>query len=71
MSVRLAAIVLIVLGVVALVYPVITYTTRETVLDVGPLTVTTEEEKRIPLAPILGGTAVAIGVGLLFVKRRT
>jgi hypothetical protein len=62
--------VLILVGALALLYPTITYTTEETVLDVGPLEVTTEEENRVPLAPILGGTAVVVGIGLLFVRRR-
>jgi hypothetical protein len=70
MSIRLAAIVLIVLGALMLAYPVITYTTRETVLDVGPIEVTADDEESVSLPPILGGAALAIGVGLLFVPSR-
>ena len=36
--VKLIGIALIVLGVIALVYEGITYTTREKIIDVGPLT---------------------------------
>jgi len=51
-------IVLIVLGVVALVYQGITYTTHEKVVDIGPLKATVEKEKTVPLPPILGGLAL-------------
>jgi len=67
---KLLAIVLIVAGALTLAYPAITYTTRETVIDVGPIEVTADEEKRIPLPPILGGIAVATGFVLLVNGRR-
>ena len=60
----------IVLGVLALGYQGITYTTRETILDVGPIEATAERQKTIPLPPILGAAAVAIGVIVLVVGRR-
>ena len=63
-------VVLIVLGVLALAYQRITYTTRETVLDVGPIEATAERQKTIPLPPILGGAAVAAGVVVLVVGSR-
>ena len=59
------AIVLIAIGVVSLAYQGITYTTREKVLEVGPIKATAEKEKTIPLPPILGGLALAGGVVLL------
>jgi hypothetical protein len=64
------AIVLIAIGVVSLAYQGITYTTREKVLEVGPLRATAEKEKTIPLPPILGGLALAGGVVLLVVAVR-
>src|SRR5213079_3107409 len=48
-------IVLIVIGIVALVYQGITYTTREKIVDIGPLKASVERERTIPLPPILGG----------------
>ena len=59
------AVVLIAVGVVSLAYQGITYTTREKVLEVGPIKATAEKEKTIPLPPILGGLALAGGVVLL------
>ena len=62
---KLAGIVLIVLGLVALVYQGITYTSHETVIDIGPLHATADRQKTVPLPPVLGVVAVAAGVVLL------
>lgn len=62
---RLAALVLIVVGALMLAFPVISYTTRDEVVDLGPLEVTAEEEHRLPLPPILGGVALVAGIVLL------
>ena len=56
---------LIVVGLAALAYQGVTYTTRETVLDVGPIHATAERQKTLPLPPVLGIVAVAGGVLLL------
>jgi hypothetical protein len=63
--------VLIVVGLVALVYQGITYTSRETVIDIGPLHATADRQKTLPLPPVLGIAAVAGGVALLIVGLRT
>jgi hypothetical protein len=68
--IRLIGIVLIVIGVVALAYQGISYTTRERVADIGPLEVTKESKKTIPLPPLLGGLALAGGVVLVVVGAR-
>jgi hypothetical protein len=56
---------LIAVGLVALVYQGITYTSRETVLDIGPLHATADHQKTLPLSPVLGLAALAGGVSLL------
>ena len=61
----IVGILLIVLGVIALAYQGITYTTHTKVLDIGPIQATREEHKTIPLPPVLGGIAVIGGVALL------
>jgi hypothetical protein len=58
-------IVLIAVGLVSLAYQGITYTSRETVLEVGPIKASADKENRIPLPPILGGIALVGGVALL------
>jgi len=63
-------IILIGLGVVALAYQGITYTTSEKVLEVGPLKAEVERKKTVPLPPILGALAIAGGVVVLIVAAR-
>jgi len=58
-------IVLIAVGLVSLAYQGITSTSRETVVEVGPLKATADKQRTIPLPPILGGIALAGGVALL------
>ena len=64
---KIVAIVLIVLGAISLAYGGINYTTREKVLDIGPIEATAERRKTVPLPPVLGGIAVVAGIALLFV----
>jgi hypothetical protein len=59
------AIILIALGIAALAYQGITYTTREKVVDFGPIQVTAEKTKTIPLTPIVGAIAIVGGIVLL------
>lgn len=66
----IAGVVLIIAGVLALAYQGIRYTTRETVVDLGPIHATAEREKTIPLPPIIGIAAVAGGVALLLAGGR-
>ncbi len=67
---RLIGIILIVVGAVALAYHGITYTTREKVLQIGPLEATKKTEKTIPLPPLLGGVALAAGIVLIIVEAK-
>jgi len=68
-----AGTVLLVLGLAALTYQGITYTSRETVVDLGPIHATAERQRTVPLPPIFGIAAVAAGVVLLVtgVRRHT
>jgi hypothetical protein len=61
---------LLVLGLGALVYQGITYTSRETVIDIGPVHATADREKTLPLPPVVGIVAVAGGVVLLVAGMR-
>ena len=66
----LASILMIILGVVALTYQGITYTTSEKAVDMGPIQITAERTHTLPLLPILGGIAIVGVVVLFFVSRR-
>jgi uncharacterized membrane protein len=61
----IAGIVLIVLGIFALAYQGFTYTKRERAADVGPIHITRDKTKTVPLPPVLGGLALVGGVVLL------
>jgi hypothetical protein len=63
--VSIVGVVLIVIGMLALVYQGITYTKRETVIDIGPVHATADRQKTLPLPPIVGALALAGGVVLL------
>lgn len=63
-------VILIVLGVVALAVGGINYTTKEKVLEVGPLKAEAEKEQTIPLPPILGAIALVGGIVLVAVGAR-
>ena len=67
---KLAGIILVVLGVLALAYQGIRYTTREKLIDLGPLKITASERKTIPLPPIVGGVALAAGIVLILTERK-
>lgn len=65
-----AGILLIVLGVLALAYQRVPYTTHKKVLDVGPIQATKEEHKTFPLPPIIGAVALVGGIALLIARGR-
>lgn len=67
---KIAAIVLIVIGVIALAYGGISYTREEKVLDIGPLEATAETRETLPLPPIIGVAAIAGGIVMLVVAGR-
>ena len=64
------AVILIALGIAALAYQGITYTTREKVVDIGPIQMTAEKTKTLPLPPIAGALALVGGIVLLFTGTR-
>lgn len=66
----LLGIVLIVAGALALAYQGITYTTREKVIDLGPLKASVEKRKTIPLPPILGAVGLAAGIALVLLGNK-
>jgi hypothetical protein len=66
----LIGIALIVLGVIAFAYQGITYTTRNRAVDLGPIQISTESTKTLPLPPIVGAIALVGGIGLLIANSR-
>ena len=68
--IMLIGLVLIVLGVVALAYQGITYTSREKIIDIGPFEASADTQKTIPLSPIFGGLSLVGGIVLVFIGRK-
>jgi len=64
-SITVSGVFLIILGVLIFVYQGVSYTKREKIVDIGPIEATKETHKTLPLPPILGGLAVAGGIGLV------
>lgn len=62
---KIVGIVLIVVGLAALAYGGLTYTTRESVVDIGPIHASREKTHNIPLSPIAGALSLIGGVALL------
>jgi hypothetical protein len=63
-------IVLVVIGLFALAYQGLTYTTHKKVLDIGPIQATKEEHHTILLPPILGALALVGGIVVVVSDRR-
>ena len=68
---RTVGILLIILGVIALAYQGVTYTTHKKVIDIGPIQATKEERHTVPLPPILGAIALIGGVVIVASGRRS
>lgn len=66
----LIGIILIVVAVAAFAYQGISYTTREKVIDLGPLQVSADKTRTLPLSPIVGGIALIGGIALLVVGQK-
>ncbi len=66
----IVGILLIVAGVVGLAVDNISFTERKTVIDAGPLKVTADQQKTVPIPTIAGIAAVVVGLGLVFMSRQ-
>jgi hypothetical protein len=66
----IVGIALVVIGLLALTYQGLTYTTRKKVLDIGPIQATKEEHHTISLPPILGALALVGGIVVVVSGRR-
>ena len=55
-------------GIIGVIYGGISWTTRDTVVDAGPIEITKNKTESIPLPPIAG--AVCLVAGTLLVMRK-
>lgn len=63
-------VILIALGLIGLVWGGINYTTRETVVDIGPIHATRDKEHNLPLPPVVGALVLLAGVVLVFTGKK-
>jgi hypothetical protein len=68
---KLAGIVLIVIGILALVYQGFTYTQTKKDVDLGPIQIQHQETHDVPVPPIIGAVCIAAGIGALVVGGRS
>ncbi len=61
---------LIAIGVAGLVIDNISFTEKRVVVDAGPIKVTADQQRSIPIPSIAGVIAVIAGVGMIFYGRQ-
>jgi hypothetical protein len=67
---RIAGIILIILGVVGLAYGGITYTRRRDTVSIGPITATVNQRETLPISPVAGAIVLVVGIGMLVASGR-
>jgi hypothetical protein len=63
-------IMLIAIGIAGLIIDNITFTEKKVVIDAGPLKVTADQQRTIPIPSIAGVIAIAVGAGMIFFGRQ-
>ena len=63
-------IILIAIGLAGIAWGGLSYTTRETVVDLGPIQATREKSHSIPLPPVAGAVLLATGIALLVAGKK-
>ena len=61
---------LIAIGIAGLVIDNIAFTEKKVVIDAGPLKVTADQQRTIPIPSIAGVIAIAVGAGMIFFGRQ-
>ena len=67
---KIFGMILIVVGLIGLAWGGFTYTTKEKVIDLGPIHATRDETHTVPLPPIAGGLALVSGIVLLVAGKK-
>ncbi len=67
---RMVGVALVALGIAALAWGGLFWTDRDTVVDAGPIEITTEEREGVSVPPVVGILMVVGGIALLVVPER-
>ena len=70
MTKQIVGVILIALGLIGLAWGGFSYTTRDTVIDLGPVHASREKRHDVPVPPIAGGLALVGGIALLVSGKR-
>lgn len=68
--IRMIGVLLIIVGILGFAFGGFSFTEEETVVDVGPIEVQEEQERRVPFGPVASGVAVIAGIALVIVGGR-
>ncbi len=68
--IAILGVLLIAIGVAGLLIANISFTEKTVVVDAGPLKITADQERTLPIPSIAGVIAVVIGAGLLLYGRK-
>ena len=66
----IAGLVLLVLGTLALLYGGLSYTSKDTIVDAGPIHITADKKHGVAVPPLVGALLLAGGVALLVMGRK-
>tara|TARA_R110002074_G_scaffold130983_1_gene273085 strand:+ start:254 stop:463 length:210 start_codon:yes stop_codon:yes gene_type:complete len=67
---KFLGIILIIVGTVMFLITGISYTTEETIIDAGPLKISTDKENDLNWPPYAGGIAIVAGFVLMTVGKK-
>jgi hypothetical protein len=68
--ISILGVLLIAIGVAGLLIANISFTEKKVVVDAGPLKITADQERTVPIPTIAGVIAVVVGAGLLLYGRK-
>lgn len=67
---RPLGLILIVLGVVALIYTGFTFTSKEPIIEAGPIEISKEKKHNVSWPPIAGAVLIGLGIVLVVVDKK-
>lgn len=67
---KITGVILIIVGIIALIYGGIHYTTQKREVDMGPIQIDKTEHHTIPLSPLVGVACLAGGGLMVFAGKR-
>jgi uncharacterized membrane protein HdeD (DUF308 family) len=68
--IKTLGVILIVLGLIGLVWGGFSYTTRETVVDIGPIHASRDKTHNVLFPPVAGALALIGGIALVVARRK-